>query len=330
MAHVSLYESRVDASGILPHYLFGIGGSGVDLFFVISGFVMFTISGDGTNGLNSARSFLIHRIARIYPLYWIFTLLVLTILLINPHMINRAGGMGDFSVIRSFFLIPDVGKAPLVGQGWTLVHEMYFYLVFACVVLARSKMRIYLILGWALAVAAFNWVLNAPNSPCWNIATHPSTFEFIFGCFIAFMLKKGLNSYGIIALVIGCLLLHLGANSLENRRVLWTGASALIVYGAAAVENKHSIIFPLWLRNVGNMSYSLYISHILVLSACLKVWKSYSYSGPYDNAVACVVMVALALGTSFYVYRYVEYPIMNISKRMLKRGTIENLVGKSL
>ena len=73
ISHVSLYENRIGAGVLLPKWMFELGSGGVDLFFVISGYVIVAISGFGPSGFKPAFQFFLRRITRIYPLYWIFT-----------------------------------------------------------------------------------------------------------------------------------------------------------------------------------------------------------------------------------------------------------------
>ena len=320
LGHIALYESRTSFPKILPNWLFELGSAGVDLFFVISGYVMVMISGYGISGLNAAGSFLVRRAFRIYPVYWLFSIIVLLVVLIQPNWIHREGGVDQINYLNSFLLIPDEVYAPLVGQGWTLIHEMYFYMVFTLVVLARSKIRPYLILGWIVFLFVSNWLLPDPTNPFLRTASSPLTFEFIFGCIIAVLHKRGIINFGRTAFCIGIFVLCANPEHLGTERILWFGIPCTcIVYGAVAMEQRNQIIFPQWLKKAGDISYSIYLSHILVLSACLKVWKPFSAEGYFDNAILIVMMIVAAWITGFMVYRYLEHPIMISSKLLLKR-----------
>jgi peptidoglycan/LPS O-acetylase OafA/YrhL len=320
LGHIALYENRTNFPKILPNWLFELGSAGVDLFFVISGYVMVTISGFGTSGLYSARSFLVRRACRIYPVYWFFSLLVLLVVIFQPNWIHREGGVDQINYLNSFLLIPDKANSPLVGQGWTLIHEMYFYIVFSLVVFASNRTRPYVILGWIVLLITSNWLFPSPTNPFLRTASSPLTFEFIFGCIIAALHKIGIMKFGRTAFTLGIFVLCANPEHLGSERVLWFGIPCtLIVYGAVAMEQRNQIIFPQWLRKTGDISYSIYLSHILVLSACLKVWKPFSAEGYFDNAIFIVMMIIAAWMTGFLVYRYLEHPIMISSKLLLKR-----------
>lgn len=320
LSHVSLYESRTNFNPILPNNLFELGGAGVDLFFVISGYVMMLISGFGSSGVVHARNFFVRRAVRIYPLYWFFTLVVILIVSVQPQLINREGGISQLCYWKSFFLIPDVEKAPLVGQGWTLIHEMYFYIAFSVVVIFKNKNRYYFIGLWFFLLILFNSVFESPNTPAFKIITNQLTFEFLFGCLVAILQKMNIISWGKTAFVSGIAFLCINPEHMDADRVLWFGLpSALIVYGAVAMEKKQQLILPLWLRKTGDISYSLYLSHIFVLSVCLKIWKSMESEYFIDNIIAIVAMFFFSWITGFLVYQYFEYPVLKYSKSFIKR-----------
>lgn len=100
------------------------GACGVDLFFVVSGFIMATIA-----AREACRTFIVSRLTRIFPPYWFYSGLVLVVSLAAPSMVNSSFGHPP-SLWRSFLLIPDT-TFPLLAVGWTLTHELYFYAGFA-------------------------------------------------------------------------------------------------------------------------------------------------------------------------------------------------------
>jgi peptidoglycan/LPS O-acetylase OafA/YrhL len=107
---------------------FSIGGSGVDLFFIISGYIM-CVSTFGRN-LNFGE-FMLHRIRRIIPLYWLTTTIALLIFLYKPEIINTSGG--ETSIWASYVLVPN-GKRYLNSNGWTLSYEFLFYILFGLII----------------------------------------------------------------------------------------------------------------------------------------------------------------------------------------------------
>lgn len=188
------------AAGGSPGWTGGIlanGYAGVDLFFVISGFVMVWVTRTGKGGLAGTADFLFARVTRIYPLWWAAALLA-TLYYLHVHTPGPAAplwqtqlqaGEGGAYLLKSFLLVPQ-DAFPVLSIGWTLIHELYFYAVFAVFVLLR---RAWLLLVWAAAVmvaAAMGHAAHEARSFA-TLAAHPLTIEFILGAFAALLLNSG-------------------------------------------------------------------------------------------------------------------------------------------
>jgi exopolysaccharide production protein ExoZ len=134
------------------------GVHGVDLFFVISGFVIVWVGGRVRPGPLGAADFLYARATRIYPLWWLFAGLMMLFLILtlglpwDPVRLDRQGLDGPTHLVKSILLWPQ-GDHPELGVGWTLVHEMYFYIGFSVLILALPvRYRLPGLLAWASAV----------------------------------------------------------------------------------------------------------------------------------------------------------------------------------
>ena len=170
-------------SALLPQFDC-ICRAAIDMFFVISGLVLVTAA-RGASDLRGAAVFLYQRTARVYPLYWICTAVVAGIALWRPEW--RVGRLwsdypGDH--LRALLLLPQPG-GPVLGVAWTLVHEMYFYVVLAAIGLAGERRTVRLLLAWAALVFLGRCCLDrgsALRNPFTDLATHPITADFILGC----------------------------------------------------------------------------------------------------------------------------------------------------
>ena len=129
--HLLTIEQKYGGSKTILPDLLQFGMFGVDLFFVISGFVMVTVTRGKFQILKQASRFIYHRAARIYPTYWVYSILVLIVFLLQPSWVNNSQG-NQANILASFLLFPSQ-TLPLVMVGWTLIHEIYFYLVFILV-----------------------------------------------------------------------------------------------------------------------------------------------------------------------------------------------------
>ncbi len=332
LRHILVMESKYGRGEVLLGDFFKIGDAGVDLFFVISGFVMVTVTARIFQKKGAVASFLYKRAARIYPLYWLYSLVILAVFLKFPQMVNSGQG-NRVDLLASFTLLPQP-MMPLLLQGWTLTFELYFYLVFAFTLLAPLRLLPRFLGLWAVVVA-IGWSLGEARVGLFQTAAamvvfSPLTMEFIFGCGIALLIRGGWKRGGLGCAGSGCLLLaattFLGdPHAVPSLRLIAFGLpAALIVYGAVTAEIAGGLRFPRFLEKVGDASYSIYLSHFLVISALGRIWQKIGVSGLWDNAAAIAVMTVCALMAGWASYRFLEQPMLSyFHTRQFRRAVIQ-------
>lgn len=312
---------------VLPDSLAG-GIVGVDLFFVISGFVIAITTRDLFGHPDRIRRFLYRRAARVYPLYWIYSLLLVGVYLVRPELVNPSQG-GRVNIVASFLLIPQQ-TLPLLMVGWTLVIEISCYVIIALLLLAPRRHFGRLLILWALAVAA-GWHLRRMAFPVAaytpGYLTHPMTLEFIAGCLAAHRLWRqpaprhgGRWLAGGVALLIvgwavfGAMVPRPDPNG-WLRLAMFGPPSVLVVYGAAALEKRRPIQPPRVLCRVGDASYSLYLSHTLVLQAAGLAWSHLAPHSRLANFGGLALASGMALLVGFASHAWVEKPLARYLRR---------------
>jgi exopolysaccharide production protein ExoZ len=315
------------AQSILPHF-FQFGMAGVDLFFVISGFVMVTVTRGKFQNPRASLRFTYHRMARIYPTYWVYTLLLLIVYFIRPTWINAAGG-NQVDILASFLLLPS-HILPLVVVGWTLIHEVYFYLVFAVILLLVPERRLaYAVVLWGCAVSLVN-SLSHSNSPWVSLISHPLTLEFIGGCLIAivhFSTDVKVRTETLLLLATAGAAVSFGGFQYYQHvtgsvilsdwwRVAILGIPALAVVYCLSNAEKNGYVIHSALVLVGDASYSIYLSHILTLSTFGRMWSLFATDTLVDNFIMVPALYGLVLLVGFLSYRMVEKPLLRLSRRI--------------
>jgi peptidoglycan/LPS O-acetylase OafA/YrhL len=312
---------------ILSDFLI-LGASGVDLFFVISGFVIVTVTRGLFKSPLSAIRFYYNRLSRIFPLYWVYSLIVLAIYVVRPGLVN-ALEEDRVHILASFFLLPQDLK-PLLAVGWALVHVIYFYCVFAIFMMASEKRLTTFLMLWLLFIILggllydFNILTNP--TPTIKLITHPLTAEFIAGCLVAKLIHQGIKSHGVTAIILGTVLLLTGYGLYyfavpgtapkEWLRVAIFGVPCImIVYGAVAIESSRGILLPRFICFLGDASYSTYLSHAIVLPAIGKLWGMLSVPGKFDNILIIVTMTVVALCVGIGSYLTIERLLSSIFQR---------------
>lgn len=272
------------------------GSFGVDIFFVISGFIMLYISKPN----HTPGAFMVNRIRRVAPLYWFFTLLMVAIFIVMPSVFSKADISAE-TVFKSLFFIPHFSSAhpgeiwPIVAPGWSLNFEMYFYLLFALSLFAKENLRLILI---TVAITGIFLLATFSQSegPIAQFLSDDVVFEFIFGMLLAYAWKRGwrLSSMAGAALfVVGfaLLILHSQKIGLGN-----TNALGIIVNGIPATMVVAGTLFIKLPENkflvlLGDASYALYLSHIFVLGLLRKVLPPILG----DGQIAAYLFVAIAM-----------------------------------
>lgn len=313
---------------ILPDILqFGIFG--VDMFFVISGFVMVTVTRGKFRDVRYAATFMYRRLSRIYPLYWVYTLLVLAVFLIQPSWVNSKQG-NQVYILESFLLIPS-HYLPLVMVGWTLVHEIYFYIIFSLALLLFPEKRLPLVLaGWG-GIVVLGSVLFAVTNPTLRILLHPLTLEFIGGCFLAIAYHKRVFKAKpaiFIACAVSALALSISGyyvftavtgtiEPLYWWRVFILGVPALVIVHCLINAERSGYLVNRYLIRIGDASYSIYLSHILSLSVVGRIWGIFSVNGLADNVVVLPIALVFVIIVGLASYSLVERPLLRLCRKIV-------------
>jgi peptidoglycan/LPS O-acetylase OafA/YrhL len=303
VSHLFMVEQKYSHGGAVLSANAHLGAFGVDLFFVISGFIMATIVRNA-----SWNKFLFDRAVRILPPYWFYTTLILIVSFYVPAYVNSSFEHPP-SIWRSYLLIPD-SVGPLLAVGWTLMHELYFYFCFALIIFLagafRFKMKS-LLLIWMVAVICLNGVVQLAEigDPVVAVMTHPLTLEFIFGAAAGILIQRNCTAFaawtfvgGIIILMVALSLSDDALGLVDGRnwkRATAVGAPcALIVYGLVGAEIRNKQTAPYWLVALGNASYSTYLSHVLVLSAVGRMFALMPNHNVYFETAFVIICIIAA------------------------------------
>jgi exopolysaccharide production protein ExoZ len=299
--------------------LFGVGVTGVDIFFVLSGFVMIYSSTQLFTISDGWKVFAERRIARIVPLYWIATTIKLALLFLASSFVLHAH-FDVWKTICSYFFIPtyniDHEIEPLLGVGWTLNFEMFFYLLFASTLLFR--INVYKFCGAALCLLALGSYLRQPGWPAASFYLNSIVLEFFLGMLIAWacLHGKSLPRWAALPLLVagfGFMLYRLPP--VNSPRILMIGIpAALIVLATASLEGILSRL-PRWLTYLGDASYAIYLFHPMCSPAAPALLHKLHNTSAY---LSVSLSLAIALVVGCLVHEFVERPINNVLRTRLK------------
>lgn len=292
------------------------GAYGVDLFFVISGFVMvYTTHGRQI----TAWQFMRKRIERVAPLYWVTTLGLLAVALLAPSLVRSV--MPDLGhTVASLLFWPMVSPKfpdhywPVLIPGWTLNYEMAFYLLFALSLFLPARQRITsIVLALGAWVVLMQW-LPHPEGVI-DFYSNPIILNFAAGMLLGRAYLGGWLSskphIGFYLIIFGIICWWMADRLDLGNRLIGAGIpSTAIVAGVCLVGTQ----LPHWpvLQKLGDASYSIYLSHVFTLGALRWLWPKWvpsSWQGWWASLMFMVVALALCAMAGVGVYRWIESPI---------------------
>ncbi|MFK3796982.1 acyltransferase family protein [Pseudomonas sp. NPDC088444] len=329
--HMTAVEHKYSGGDILLPPLLDFFQLGVDLFFIISGFVMVIVSRGRFRKIAESKRFLFNRVSRIYPTYWLYYGLTLAVVLVQPNMVNSTHGSSN--LLMSFLLLPN-DKVLLVMVAWSLVFELWFYLVFTGLMLFRERWLPAFLALWAVLLVAFNSVENWQDyNAALRIILHPYSLEFIIGVALALLFYSrhcARISTPMIFVALAVALIPgvglIGYYRLFDDqglvRMFSVGAVfGVLVLGLALLERRHYLHMPPFLVAVGDMSYTVYLSHLLVLGVIGRFWQVFGSwsSSLLDNVLFALLMMMAVLCYGWVGYRCFEKPILDRSNDFSRR-----------
>ena len=314
--------------GAIPHF----GSFGVDIFFVISGFVMAMVIANGQD----TYQFAVSRLARIVPLYWILTTCLLVVAAVKPSLLNSTTANFE-NYLKSIFFIPyfkeNGALNPMLAVGWTLNYEMFFYLcIWLSIFVARKH---YLALTSILLISAylgFGW--NTASPVATSFFHSQLFFEFIFGM-LSFEiyrrnLMKTLHSHVMLFLGISSYVVMATTETLnpDIDRVMYFGLpSVLLVLSLTNLEDlirrKDGSVTKA-LTTIGDGSYATYLSHFFVVVP----FHKFDIFNPYTPiGVSIIVLLCLAVGHLLYkvldnpLHKYFKHKFLALRPSQQRTGT---------
>jgi exopolysaccharide production protein ExoZ len=285
------------------------------LFFVISGFIMVVITGEGTR----PGPFLRNRAIRVVPLYWLATTTaaVLTLWLSSLSWPHLAASYAFLPFDR-----PGAEKHffPVLGVGWTLNYEMLFYSLFALSLFLPRRFQIPALSAVMLGFTLVGFAVR-PNTALAAFWTQPIILLFLAGVWLGAWWSR--PKPRIVWPLLGCAVAFLLATRpemLHFREALWRGMWAVLMVLAALVLERAGVFSrpfrPLHL--LGDASYSLYLWHFPLLTVLSPALRAAGVSGVW---IFLLITMSASIAAGLISYRFIERPLLRLFHlRLYRRG----------
>lgn len=299
--------------------------AGVDIFFVVSGFIMVHASQELFGQAGASLAFLKRRLARIVPIYWATTTLFLLVSLAVPSVLN-SGAPSLTQILGSYLFWPVVSPQglvqPIYSLGWTLNYEMLFYVLFAAGLALPARWTLPAV-AVALALLVGAETFAGPLPLPLGFWGQPIVLEFAAGMGLAVLRQKGLRLPSVLRVVVAAagvaVLLaaaHLPVTDGPWSSVLWRGGAAVLLMLAAGC-GREGVKPPKPVRAlaaVGDASYALYLVHPFVIRGLREVALRVGLASP---ALYIILALSGAVFASVLIYRFFEKPATRVVRRWL-------------
>ncbi len=294
---------------------------GYAYFFVLTGFLMYTLYHNHFGHSEMWLSFIVKRFLRIYPLYWLITLAVIPVYFLVPSF-----GLGfetkPAEIIRSLLLVPGPNQ-PILGVAWSLIYIVFFYAAFSLLFVLKKSTAALLFTVWMVIIAlnSLGWIHLKDNQ--WiRFLFDGLHLEFVLGVAVALVVRYvTIHRSGIwLAAGIAVFPIVWGFRHIYPDfpyvNTLYTVGSALVLVGIGSIKVKS----PKWLQPLqflGDASYSILLTSIIFLSITLKLARASHLTNWVSPAAATSIcfLIALALCCLFYVF--IEKPLVLRLRQLL-------------
>lgn len=297
---------------------FDFGWIGVDFFFVLSGFII----AHTLNARPRASDFLLRRLIRVYPPFWVAFGLTLAVSLALPSLRDTLRQFGALEWLLAVALLPSGDNAPVIGVAWTLHHEIMFYVMAGLWLL--FPVLIALIAAALLLLPLSGVPLSFPTS----FLASPLHWEFVFGI-LAYLAHRRIKPTTARWVVAGGTLWLLAYTTLVDPINDWNGGLrvlqfgigfGLLTLGGAAFEwsrasnpnGPSAAKSTHWGMRFGDWSFALYLLHIPVILATLKVFAMTPLQGLALLYGAGTTAFILSVVTAAIYFTRVERPLLSI------------------
>lgn len=299
---------------------FMFGRAGVDIFFVLSGFIITYTNLHLIKEGASLISFLKKRFIRIFPIYWIFISFFLSLQIFLPSFYHSFFKLSFENIASTYFLLPR--HIMLNGVSWTLSFELFFYSLFSLAFLLRKKMILLIASFTFIAIIIILSVFNVKevDSNNWiNLFFSPMILEFFMGILAALIISNIPTKIAIPFIIFGTVsfifsgifedyLISYKLKALDN--VIYFGIPSLfLIIGIVKLETIKNIHVPKFFVSLGEASYSLYLMHIPIVVGFMRVLKSKMNVNEIILQIIFLILILFICRISIYIFEWIEKPL---------------------
>lgn len=338
---VLLFHSQVLTRTVYPDsslgHMFGFGRTGVDFFFVLSGFLMVYVHHKDFGMPRRLGTYAYKRLSRIYPVYWVLCAVLIPLVMLAPSITQNQGKTTLATLLLSVFLLPHEG-ARLIGITWSLEYEMIFYVAFGTFfVSARLGLVGFAVWFIAIVFTALTGpvVLNSFGVPhitpfLVGFLLNLHVIEFMLGMLAAWLVLRNVRMRAprvwlVMTLLAAAAFAIYEANFLPEEQTLrfviavYGVLAALVVFAVVQTELQYPLRMPRWLTLLGAASYAIYLTHYLVVAFVVVLARHWPALREIPSALIFMLVLVVGLVPGIVLHLLVERPLLVAFAARLER-----------
>ena len=302
--------------------IFKFGGSGVDIFFVLSGFIITYSNQQYICKFSSILKYLRKRIIRIFPIYWLIISLLLLMQMVLPSFYRTHYQFTSINLLYTYLLLPNHNMVN--GVSWTLTNELFFYILFTVSLILPKKKLILTFLFiylFALLIIPFLPITHTSINTFADLFLFPMNIEFLLGIIIILcipILKKELcillSIIGIFMFVLGAVITNCGIQifpNIYNRILLFGLPSFLLILALVKYEMSTKIVIPSLFIKLGDASYAIYLFHLPLVAAFFKIMVKLNIINFTEILLLIVFLIVGICYIGIIIFKKIEIPIIS-------------------
>lgn len=286
---------------------------GVDFFFVVSGFMIYYLYSKNRGDARKAKFFLVKRLVRIFPLYWLTLVLALCVVQFFPSLTSE----DSLTIVAFVQNVTLMTEHPLLDVTWSLSFILFFYLLFACYLYRPTIMK-HFISAWLLVIIISQFI---DHRILFLLSYHH--LEIALGCLAAYLILTVKIRFKTLYIYIGLVgFLLIWTNNVigliqQDILFLYGIFSVSLILGITSIDQESKRTVHPWFTTIGDASYSIYICHGPVIQLYLLLFSLTTLKWDFGNLYFMALIIILTTITCLFIYKFVELPLNNYLKKVI-------------